>query len=97
MLLALLYEQDGRLSAAAPACDQQPIGNRYWWDVCAQAVNAERNETAYLNIDDRSFVDRLLRMDFRDGVEAAEAVDSYLGLSVAGRSDWHRQSGAIRS
>jgi hypothetical protein len=38
-----------------------------------------------------------LQMDFRDGVEAAEAVDSYLGLSVAGRSDGHRQSGAIRS
>jgi hypothetical protein len=97
MLLALLYDQDGKLSAVAPACDQQPFGDRYWLEVCPQTVRARVSETAYVDIDDRSLVARLLRMDFKDGVEAAEAVDNYLGLAIAGLSDARRESGVDRS
>jgi hypothetical protein len=85
MLLALLYEHDGQLTAAAPACDQQPLGNRYWEEVYPEKVNTLDSEIAYVAIDDRSLVERLLTMDFRDGAEAAEAVDAYLGLSAAPR------------
>ena len=86
MLLALLYEHDGVLSAAAPACDQQPVGDQYWREISPQSVRVQGSETAYVDIDDDSLVDRLLRMDFQDGVEAAEAVDRYLGLTLAGHS-----------
>ena len=30
MYLALLFDEGDQLLAAAPACDQQPLGNRYW-------------------------------------------------------------------
>ena len=82
MLLALLYQDDGRLAAAAPACDQQPFGDRYWREIHPEVVTLRGSETAYANIDDPTLVDRLLRMDFRDGAEAAEAVDDYLGFSL---------------
>lgn len=81
MLLALLYRSEGDLSAAAPACDQQPLGKRYWTEVYPEAVTLCGSETAYVDIDDPEFVDRLLRMHFRDGMEAAEAVDEYLALT----------------
>jgi len=84
MLLALLYDDSGRLAAAAPACDQQPFGNRYWREVYPQPVRLRGSETAYLNIDDPWLVDRLLRMDFADGVAAAAVVDEYLGLATHG-------------
>ncbi len=81
MLLALLYQADGQLAAAAPACDQQPLGNRYWGEACPEAVNLRDSETAYVEIADGLLVRRLLEMDFWDGFEAAAAVDAYLGLT----------------
>ncbi len=83
MLLALLYAHDGELLAAALACDQEPLGNRYWREVYPEVLPLRGSETAYVEIDDALLADRLLRMDFRDGVEAAEAVDQYLGLAPA--------------
>jgi hypothetical protein len=81
MLLALLYQGEGRVSAAAPACDQQPLGNRFWREVYPEPVALRGSETAYVDIDDPVLVERLLRMDFRDGSAAAEAVDAYLELA----------------
>jgi hypothetical protein len=83
MMLALLYDRDGQLSAAAPACDQQSLGDRYWNEVYPEPVTTRGGETAYINIDNPELVERLLKMDFRDETEAAEAVDAYLGLSTA--------------
>ncbi len=85
MLLALLYEDDGRLTAAAPACDQQPLGNRYWLEIHPEKVNVRHSETAYVNIDDPWLVERLLNMDFADGADAAEAVDAHLGIAATER------------
>jgi hypothetical protein len=81
MLLALLYQREGNLAAAAPACDQQPLGDRYWRTVYPEPLELRGSETAYVAIDDAELVDRLLRMNFRDGIAAAEAVDAYLGLA----------------
>jgi hypothetical protein len=85
MLLALLYRDDGKLTAAAPACDQEPLGNRYWSEVAPEKARLRGSETAYVEIQDADLVDRLLRMDFRDEGEAAEAVDQYLDLATAER------------
>jgi hypothetical protein len=88
MLLALLYQDDGELVAAAPACDQQPLGDRYWREGYPEVLTLRGSETAYVKIDDPELVDRLLRMDFHDGVEAARAVDIYLGLAPAPGPRW---------
>src|SRR5262245_48342741 len=82
MLLAILYDDDGKVMASAPACDQQPLGNRYWEEIHPEQLNVRHSETAHVNIDDRRLVERLLKMDFQDGTEAAEAIDAYLGLSA---------------
>jgi hypothetical protein len=78
MLLALLYHEDGQIAAAAPACDQQPFGDRYWTEIYPEKVNLRNSETAYLEIDHAELVDWLLNRYFRDGAAAAKAVDAYL-------------------
>ena len=88
MLLALLYTDDDYLAAAAPACDQQPLGHRYW-SIDGRAIDGARGETAYVQIDDPQLCRRLLAWTsedggdegFADGREAAYAVDVYLGLA----------------
>ena len=82
MLLALLYADDGVLAAAAPACDQQPYGDRFWTELHGVPVRfGPYHQTAYLRIDDDRLVERLLTMRFTDGQEAARAVDGRLGLT----------------
>ncbi len=81
MFLALLYKSNGQLSAAAPACDQQPLGKRFWREIYPEKVNLSGSETAVVNIEDPSLVERLLEMDFRDGNEAAEMVEAYFAAA----------------
>ena len=79
MLLAILFTQEEFIAAAALACDQQPYGNRYWNYLHPQTIAAgPDSETAYVEIDDAALVDRLLKMDFVDGIDAARALDAYL-------------------
>jgi hypothetical protein len=81
MLLALLYSGDGELTAAAPACDQQPYGDRYWDEVHPSATVTAEAETAYVDIQNEELARRLLQGEFEDEHAAAEAVDAYLGLT----------------
>jgi hypothetical protein len=78
MLLAVLYSADEEVLAAGLACDQQPLGDRYWPDVLAIDMPAEF-ETAYMQIDDPDFANRVLDFttQFDDGHAAAEAIDEY--------------------
>jgi hypothetical protein len=79
VLLALLYTDDGFLAAAAPACDQQPTGNRFWAHLEPDVLREGQSiETAYVDIDDEALVQRLLTMDFPNGHAAARAVDEHL-------------------
>ena len=82
MLLALLSTNDGELAAAAPACDQQPYGPRYWRDIDHVVNVGPDAETSYVDIHDAELAGRLLRGEFDDPHDAAEAVDAYLGLKV---------------
>jgi hypothetical protein len=81
MLLALLYAREGELTAAAPACDQQPYGDRYWKEIHPTAEVTDHAETAYVEINDADLALKLLRNEFEDERDAAEAVDAYLGLA----------------
>jgi len=77
--LALLFEDQDNLSAAAHACDQQPHGDRYWAELHPHDIRFRSGmETAHACVEDKELVDRLLRMEFSDGFEAAETLDNYL-------------------
>jgi hypothetical protein len=85
VLLALLYTDEGYVAAAAPACDQEPYGNRYWMQFHSEPLAVHGfMETAYVEIDDEGLVTRLLHMRFTDGYEAAREVDRFLGLDNNG-------------
>ena len=62
MYLALLFDEGDQLLAAAPACDQQPLGNRYWREVYPQSISGAWGETAIIDIGDRSLSELLLSL-----------------------------------
>ncbi len=82
MILALLYGSDDSILAAAPACEQQPYGTRYWYD-CQTVTPASlaSAETALIEINDDHLCQQLLNMTtgegFDDGRQAALAVERY--------------------
>lgn len=83
MLMALLYQDQDQLIAAALACDYYALGNRYWQEVSNQGISYQPDmEIAVVQIEDQELAERLLAMDFTDANEAAHAVDAYLGLTV---------------
>ena len=88
MLLSLLYCDD-EVIAAAPACEQQPYGQVYWFDQLGTDADLARCETAVVQIEDPELVPKLLTMtidgSFDNGREAAQAVEDYL-LRYAGQS-----------
>lgn len=78
MLLAVLYSADEAVLAVAMACDQQVLGDHFWFDV--QAIDVPPNfETAYVQIEDTSLAERLLDVEsqFVDGHAAAVAIEQY--------------------
>ena len=82
MLMAILYRNDETIVASALACDQQPFGNRYWLEMCDCDIHPDDiMETVYTDIVDPILIDRLLHNDFRNGAEAAKAVEDYLNLT----------------
>ena len=63
MLMALLYCDDDRIAAAAPACDQMPHGDGYWTDIRAgEILKGEMFETAYVEIEDANFRQQLMEI-----------------------------------
>lgn len=81
MLLSLLYDND-QIIAAAPACEQQPYGQLFWFDQFGSDVDLTACETAVVQIDETELIERLLNIrieaTFLDGHDAARAVDGYL-------------------
>ena len=71
MLMALLYSQFGRIIAAAPACDQVPLGDKYWLD-CHEAdlTSEDFFETAYVFVADPSLQTSLLRLGIEDSIDS---------------------------
>ena len=79
MLLAVLYSADEAVLAVGLACDQQPLGDRFWSDVRAIDLPPVF-ETAYVLIEDTDFANRILDLDmqFDDGHSAAAAIEDYI-------------------
>lgn len=64
MFLSLLFDQQDQLIAAAPGCDQQPLGNEYWRTFYPQALPAELGETAILDIQSNELTELLLGLAY---------------------------------
>ena len=64
MYLSLLFDQQDQLIAAAPGCDQQPLGNEYWRLIYPQPLPAELGETAVLDIQSKELTELLLGLAY---------------------------------
>ena len=76
MLLALLYCDDDRIAAAAMACDQVPLGDRYWNEIFPGEIQrGDMFETAYVTVANADLRERLLKIGIDvqyDGRELAQ-------------------------
>ena len=71
MLFALLFDEHHQLLAAAPACDQQPHGQRFWSNYYPQQIEiVSDTETAYLEIDDPIVQGKLIEFQTDDRLQA---------------------------
>lgn len=64
MYLSLLFDQQDQLIAAAPGCDQQPIGVQYWRSIYPQPLPAVLGETAVLDIQSKELTELLLGLAY---------------------------------
>lgn len=64
MYLSLLFDHQDQLIAAAPGCDQQPLGNEYWRRIYPQPLPAELNETAVIDIQSKELTELLLGLAY---------------------------------
>lgn len=62
MYLSLLFDQSDRLVAAAPACDQQPLGNGYWRNVHPQPLDLKNLQIAVVDVKNEDLVQMLLSL-----------------------------------
>ena len=73
MLMALLFNADDQITAAAPACDQVPYGDRYWFEYHAAQVDpGETLRTAYMMIADPDLQSRLLMAGIDEAVDGRD-------------------------
>ena len=91
MLMALLYCDDDRIAAAAPACDQMPYGDRYWDEIHGgEILHGAMFETAYVTVADAEMRQRLLNVGFDDSSNgtalAKELIDSLVPNYLPGRA-----------
>ena len=71
MYLSLLFDQQDQLIAAAPGCDQQPLGDKYWHAIYPQPLPTELGETAVIDIQSKELVDMLLGLAYEPATLAA--------------------------
>ena len=70
MLMAILYCDDDRIAAAAPACDQMPFGETYWHEMFAGEIKQGAVfETAYMTVSKSELQNRLLRLGFDAAID----------------------------
>ena len=73
MLMALLYTDDDRIAAAAPACDQIPYGDQYWSEFHESEIESHGIlETAYVTVANPELRERLLLLGIDESVSGAE-------------------------
>ncbi len=67
MLMALLYCDDDRIAAVAPACDQVPFGPKYWTEMFEGKIEeGSMFETAYVTVANAELREKLLMIGIDD-------------------------------
>lgn len=85
MLVAILYMEENRIAAAAPACDQVPYGEQYWNEIHAGDISFGKFfETAYREILDARLRDRLFAVGIDSEVCGQELATEVNSLSEPG-------------
>ena len=73
MLMAILYAESGEIVAAAPACDQYPLGKDYWRDCFLGELDLESTlDVGYINVVSEQLRSSLLRLGVDDSVNPNE-------------------------
>ena len=74
MLMALLYSDSGEIVAAAPACDQYPLGSQYWHDVFEGELAGETSqyELGYINVYSLELQSSLMQIGIDANVDAQQ-------------------------
>ncbi|MDG1875408.1 MAG: hypothetical protein P8J27_15955 [Mariniblastus sp.] len=86
MLMALLFNAEGQIAAAAPARVQVPYGDKYWFEYHeAQVDSGESIKTAYRVIVDPELQSRLLNAGIAETVDGVDLV-SEVKLQVAAKN-----------
>ena len=71
MLMALLYTENDRIVAAAPACDQLPHGKKYWLEYHEADLNSsDVFETAFMMVTDPNLQARLLLLGIDESIDS---------------------------
>ncbi len=71
--MALLYCDDDRIAAAAPACDQVPYGDEYWTEIYGQEIEpGSVFETAYVTVANSDLRERLLLLGIDEAIDGGE-------------------------
>ena len=76
MLMALLYCDDDRIAAAAPACDQIPYGDKYWTEIYFGKIElGSMFETAYVTVANPEMREQLLMLGIENDVDGRKLAE----------------------
>lgn len=89
MLMSILYNNAGQMIAAAPACDQQPHGDRYWLDAGVAVVSHQSpGTTSVVEIANTRLVQTLLDLVYEPSIMTVARMQlaNYLREANTGRA-----------
>jgi hypothetical protein len=83
MLMALLYCDEDRIAAAAPACDQIPLGNRYWTEIyLGQIELGSMFETAYVTVANPKMRKKLLALGIENEIDGRQLAEELIASMI---------------
>ncbi len=80
MLLAILFDDDDQVVAAAPACDQTAVGNEYWEEIHPVALKSNSYDIAYVEVSDLALRHNLLRVGMDETVSGRDLANQLASI-----------------
>ena len=83
MLMALLYCDEDRIAAAAPACDQIPFGDQYWTEMFVGKIEmGSLFETAYVTVANPEMRKKLLTIGIENDVDGKALAEELIASMI---------------
>ena len=83
MLMALLYCDEDRIAAAAPACDQIPFGDRYWTEIYMGKIESgPMFETAYVTVANSEMRKKLFAIGVENDVDGRQLAEELIASMI---------------